>query len=512
MINCTVSNNSAGRDGGGIWSNWCFISNSVIWGNEASGEEPTYIHDPFHQGIDHSCIEHWTPEGEGCISTDPFFAAGPLGDYYLSCREAGQDEDSPCIDAGASEAGMARRTTRTDHIPDTGMIDMGYRYSLSEEIDVEVTCSLSADEFAPGDALQGSLGIENRDGDVVVDLFTGFLLPDGSMLSYMSSRGFMNGEWYWYSDLILPSGFSVDPSVIFELTLPAHAVPGNYVYLAAITNARMGGAGILAIDEWPFQIVSGSGITMVPIPAGSFLMGSPDYEEGRWDDEGRQRTVNISAFQMSETEVTQKQWQDAMGWNDSYFSSDDHPVEQVTWYDCVSFCNELSNADGYTKCYTIANIGYDGDHITWADVKCSFEANGYRLPTEAEWEYACRAGTTTRFYTADSDSDLDRAGWFYGNSGSTTHSVGENEPNAWGLYDMHGNVWEWCWDWYLSGYYGSQPDPDSDPTGPSSGSYRVRRGGCWNFSPRYCRSASRSGDGPYYRGSYGGFRLVRSVR
>jgi len=221
--------------------------------------------------------------------------------------------------------------------------------------------------------------------------------------------------------------------------------------------------------------------------------------------------VNISAFEMSETEVTEKQFEELMGWNDCYYErGDDYPVEGVTWFDCVSFGNKLSQADGYAQCYTMTNMGYDGDHVMSAQVSCNFDANGYRLPTEAEWEYACRAGTTTCFYTGDSDSDLGRAGWYSGNSGSQKREVGEKDSNAWGLYDMHGNVWEWCWDWYDSSYYGTRPDPDSDPTGASSGSLRVLRGGSWGDSARYCRSASRDWGGPGIRFSMLGFRVARS--
>ncbi|RLC43718.1 MAG: formylglycine-generating enzyme family protein [Candidatus Coatesbacteria bacterium] len=274
----------------------------------------------------------------------------------------------------------------------------------------------------------------------------------------------------------------------------------------------------------PFSYSSaGPSIHMVSIPAGSFLMGSPSSESGRDSDEGPQRTVHISAFEMSETEVTQKQFGDVMGWNDSYFNGDGHPVEEVTWFDCVSFCNKLSEADGFSKCYTITNIGYDGNHITSADVSCNFNANGYRLPTEAEWEYACRAGTTTSFYWGDSseESVMKQYCWYEKNADDGywtnphadekgTQSVGQKIPNAFGLFDMSGNVWEWCWDWYSSGYYGSQPDPDSDPTGPSSGSYRVVRGGSWYNDAWHCRSAIRDWIDPWYRYVNYGFRVARS--
>ncbi|MBN1591963.1 MAG: formylglycine-generating enzyme family protein, partial [Candidatus Coatesbacteria bacterium] len=218
----------------------------------------------------------------------------------------------------------------------------------------------------------------------------------------------------------------------------------------------------------------------------------------------------ISEFQMSETEITQKQFEEVMGWNESYFRGEDRPVEQVTWYDCVSFCNGMSEADRLTSCYTITNIDYDGNHIAYAEVTCDFEANGYRLPTEAEWEYACRAGTATRFYTGDSDSSLWRAAWYEDNAGSRTHDVGEKDANAWGLYDMHGNVWECCWDWFSATYYGDRPNPDSDPTGPSDGPGRIMRGDCFSGNAHGCRSANRYYYRPYYVDNGVGFRVVRA--
>jgi formylglycine-generating enzyme len=180
---------------------------------------------------------------------------------------------------------------------------------------------------------------------------------------------------------------------------------------------------------------------------------------------------------MARTEVTQEQYEAVMGSNPSNFKGPDLPVERVTWYEAVEYCNELSRQEGLDPCYSGSG----------ASMLCDFTANGYRLPTEAEWEYACRAGTETDFHTGNMthsgssplDPALDRAGWYFGNSGSTTHPVGEKEPNAFGLYDMHGNVWEWCWDWYASDYYASSPA--EDPRGPASGSDRVVRGGSWDI-------------------------------
>ncbi|MBZ0265914.1 SUMF1/EgtB/PvdO family nonheme iron enzyme [bacterium] len=225
------------------------------------------------------------------------------------------------------------------------------------------------------------------------------------------------------------------------------------------------------------------GAEFVTIPAGSFMMGSPPNEEDLFVNEVPQHRVTISKpFQMMKTEVTQEMWKSVMGNNPSNWKGDNLPVEQVSWNGCQEFIAKLNQRD---------------------------PGKGYRLPTEAEWEYACRAGTTTRFNAGESVSDLARVGWYSGNSEYKTHPVGEKMPNAWGLYDMHGNVWEWCSDWYDVFYY--QNSPSSNPTGSISGSYRVLRGGSWNNIGRHCRSADRNWSEPSYRFSYYyGFRVVRA--
>jgi formylglycine-generating enzyme required for sulfatase activity len=233
---------------------------------------------------------------------------------------------------------------------------------------------------------------------------------------------------------------------------------------------------------------------MVRIPAGTFTMGSPANEAGRDSDEV-QRQVRISKdFLMGKYEVTQAEWKAVMGSNPSYFKGDNLPVECVSWYDAIEYCNALSKKEGLTPTYTI-----NGTSVTW-----NKNANGYRLPTEAEWEYACRAGTTTAYY---SGSGVDSAGWYGSNSGNKTHPVGEKTANKWGLHDTHGNVWEWCWDWYGDYAKGSQ----TDPTGASSGSNRVIRGGGWFNIAANARSASRDWITPSSRYDILGFRLVRSA-
>jgi formylglycine-generating enzyme required for sulfatase activity len=278
--------------------------------------------------------------------------------------------------------------------------------------------------------------------------------------------------------------------------------------------AQSGGGG---------TITSSTGIVMVSIPAGTFTMGSPANEPDRGDDE-TQHSVTLSAFSMSKYQVTQEQYQAVMGSNPSFFSSNffssnpqagetqgKRPVEMVSWYDALVFCNRLSIKEGLSPAYS---IGGKTDPTAWGTVPTSSNATwnaveivagstGYRLPTEAQWEYACRAGTTTAYNTGDTISD--DTGWYSSNSGDMTHEVGKKSVNTWGLHDMHGNVLEWCWDWY--GDYPSEAQ--KNPMGASSGPGRVFRGGSWGNAAKILRSAIRRGAYPGYRLGSIGFRLVR---
>ncbi len=216
-------------------------------------------------------------------------------------------------------------------------------------------------------------------------------------------------------------------------------------------------------------------LVMVKIPAGTFDMGSNSGDS----DEKPIHEVTISKdFYMGMYEVTQAQWQAVMGSNPSRFSGDNHPVEQVSWNDCQTFIQKLNE------------MGY----------------GTFRLPTEAEWEYACRAGTTTDYYWEN--GNIGDYAWYTSNSGSKTHEVGTKLPNEFGLFDMSGNVWEWCNDWYDSNYYANSPN--NDPEGASSGSYRVLRGGSWYYVTWVCRSANRCGSVPGSGRDGGGFRLCRT--
>jgi formylglycine-generating enzyme len=281
------------------------------------------------------------------------------------------------------------------------------------------------------------------------------------------------------------------------------------------TYGQSGGGG---------SITSPTGIVMVSIPAGTFTMGSPITEVPDRGDEGdeKQHSVTLTKFYMSKYQVTQEQYQAVMGSNPSNFKSavagesgtpGKLPVENVSWYNALVFCNRLSIKEGLSPAYSIdgktdpAAWGAvpTSKNTTWDAVVIVAGSTGYRLPTEAQWEYACRAGTKTAYNTGNTISN--NTGWFDSNSGNKTHEVGKKTANAWGLYDMHGNVWEWCWDWYGYDYYSSSPT--NDPTGAVTGAIRVQRGGSYDFYDLRLRSATRGTSSPNNRDRTYGFRLVR---
>lgn len=231
----------------------------------------------------------------------------------------------------------------------------------------------------------------------------------------------------------------------------------------------------------PLDLDLRDGVTMslVWIPAGEFLMGSPDNEEGRFDSETPQHPVRIThGFYMGIYEVTQEQYEAVTGNNPSDFKAPKNPVEQVSWNDAVEFSKKLSAQTGMTA----------------------------HLPTEAEWEYACRGGTTTRYSFGDEDRDIADVGWYSNNSGDKPNPVGLKKPNPFGLYDMHGNIWEWTADWYEPDYYAKSPV--DDPQGPATGTVKAIRGGSWRNEPFRCRSAFRFMLDPPGRNNPIGFRVV----
>jgi formylglycine-generating enzyme required for sulfatase activity len=204
-----------------------------------------------------------------------------------------------------------------------------------------------------------------------------------------------------------------------------------------------------------------------------------------------------------------QQWDKAAGkkiYSDAFGEGDNYPMYFVNWYEVIDYCNKRSQREGLTPVYTINRT-----NVTW-----NRNANGYRLPTEAEWEYACRAGTTTPFSTgynittsqANYNGNYPYNGNAKGYNRKKSTPVGIFAANAWGLYDMHGNVWEWCWDWYEDYAWGAQ----TDPMGAGSGSRRVYRGGSWNSGAQFLRSANRDYSTPVLRNSYSGFRLARNAQ
>ncbi|MDR2897674.1 MAG: formylglycine-generating enzyme family protein [Spirochaetaceae bacterium] len=265
--------------------------------------------------------------------------------------------------------------------------------------------------------------------------------------------------------------------------------------------------------------------TLVLIEAGTFDMGSPESEEGHTTDETLHKVRLTNGFYMGKYEITQGQYEAVMGSNPSHFQvesrgytagdvQENRPVESVSWYDAIVFCNTLSMMEGLTPAYSKGGETDPGkwgavprrSDSDWNAITCNFDADGYRLPTEAEWEYACRAGTSYRAGT-DTEDAISAAGWYRDNGKKMTREVGLKAANAYGLYDMLGNVSEWCWDWFGD----IQGETQTNPTGTPTGSSRVIRGGGWFSVAVYLRSADRDYNNPYSRDYIIGFRVVRTL-
>ena len=267
------------------------------------------------------------------------------------------------------------------------------------------------------------------------------------------------------------------------------------VFLSSLLMIGMIQLGCQERAQSPKTITNSIGMEMVLIKHGKFILRSQKTELGdggkHIEDESLQHEVRISRdFYMGQTEVTQGQWKAIMGtepWKgkEHVKEGENYPASYVSWFQAGEFCKKLSKQE-------------------------EKQGRKYRLPTEAEWEYACRAGSKTAYSFGESSKSLDNYAWFNGNSNGQTHPVGEKKANVWGLYDMHGNVWEWCGDWHAGDAYARYKTGDLKP--PSTGSSRVVRGGSWlNVSRDRFRGAVRLGSGPTYRGGADGFRVARTA-
>jgi len=268
------------------------------------------------------------------------------------------------------------------------------------------------------------------------------------------------------------------------------------VFVLSGTLVVLAGCGRSAPSDAPSEIRTKSGVVMIQLPAGWFIMGDEN------EVDAQPHKVYVSAFYIDKYLVTQEQYQRVMGGNPSRWKASMNPVEQVRWSDAARYCNARSRLEGLQSCY---------DLKTW---ECNFDADGYRLPTEAEWEYACRAGTKTAYFFGNNPLKLADYAWFEENSGGQPRPVGKKLPNPWGLYDMCGNVWQWCNDFYGVDYY--QESPQQNPKGPKTGDNKVVRGGAWKFSAQSCRSGYRYNEDPGYADvCFGydiyGFRCVRGL-
>jgi formylglycine-generating enzyme required for sulfatase activity len=245
------------------------------------------------------------------------------------------------------------------------------------------------------------------------------------------------------------------------------------------------------------QTAQASDLEMIRVEGGHFVMGDKDEVDAPLHE------AAVGPFYIDKQLVSQEQFERTTGANPSRWKGPKNPVEQVRWSDAVTYCNKRSQVEGLEPCYNLK---------IW---QCNFNASGYRLPTEAEWEFACRAGTATEYFFGDDPARLGEYAWFEKNAGGRPHPIGQKKANPWGLFDMCGNVWEWCNDFYQVDYY--KDAPKQDPRGPATGKTKVVRGGAWRFSDENCRSGYRYNESPGYADvCFGydiyGFRCVKTAK
>jgi len=329
-------------------------------------------------------------------------------------------------------------------------------------------------------------------------------------------------QWYLNTENNNTEGTRINGATNASFTIPTTLSDGTYYYFCEISAAgTTGGTASVRSNVATVSVVDYLPVEMVWVPGGSFELGREIGTAGS-GDVTPVSTVTLTGFYIGKYEVMQAQYYSVMGSNPSNFSSNPvvgeiqgrRPVELVSWYDAIVFCNRLSMKEGLTPAYSIngstnpTNWGSvpTSSSAVWNNVEIVSDSTGYRLPTEAQWEYAAKGGNgSPGNFTFAGSNNVNDVAWHSGNSGSRTHAVGLKQPNGLGIYDMSGNVSEWCWDWRWD--YTSEAK--TNPVGAASGSYRVRRGGGWNGDGQNLRSAYRDYGDPFYRGYNIGFRLLR---
>ena len=505
VINNTISGNSAEERGGGIFlvlSSSSEVMNTILWNNESPQAKEICIDDshyPSTVAISYSnvkggrkavyvhpdCTLNWGP---GMMDADPLFVRGPLGDFYLSQIDAGQSVheylpreagDSPCVDAGYPGPQLESMigTTRTDCVPDSGIVDIGYHYPL---IDLQIFPN------------PGSDGAPGRDPGMV-------LVPGGEFM--MGCHTEPCYSWQLPVHAVYVDAFYTD---IYEVNNRQYCDYLNLAYrrgLIRVINGVVHRAGGIE----PYFDTSTSNIDSRihlsdPLEVPAWLEGMPGGSGGAAQFMGKAKKT----FQ-----------ENAGPWNDIRFTvtegKQDHPVVLVSWYGAAAYANWRSERDGRTPCY---------DLTTW---ECDFNANGYRLPTDAEWEFAARGGEHDPYYKWPWGDTCDGSMANYHNSGDPYEGdlpettpvgyfdgshwpPGSNMANGYGLYDMAGNIWEICNDWMDVDYYSSSPY--DNPQGPASGTDRVFRSGGWTNNSSGMRCATRGAYAPDGRLNNSGIRLV----
>ena len=365
-------------------------------------------------------------------------------------------------------------------------------------------------DHCAGDRREGFVLVSALEERVVSDLLGGLESQSWALVSgrlsrrLVENRAMAEDAALWaVESWALALGLITQPTITSgPVSRPSHGLTGTSSEITARAGSVTGPRANESREARPAPDLTTTRVGQIrlkSIQAGEFWMGSPDHDDETYDDEKPRHKVRIGeSFYLGITPVTQGQYAAVTGRNPSrYRGRPENPVESVSWYDAARFCNKLSMKEGLTPFYA-----------TPASTRVQIVGGwGYRLPTEAEWEYACRAGTETRYYFGDDGAPLGEYAWYSANSEGHPWPVGQKRPNAWGFYDMHGNVWEWCWDRYDEDYY--QQSPEDDPLGAEETLRHVFRGGCWNDQPNDVRSANRYSDSLGY--DYLGFRIARGL-